>query len=101
MKLNVALLLAGIVGGCLPDQAAKNMASCRVEADRFYQGYNNVEVNNPRSQYIIACMATKGYNFDISSSDCESQHPLPTQVSCYVAKSWLARITDEVRDTHQ
>lgn len=95
------LLFALALGGCLPGQVkAKDMASCRIEVDRFYQGYNTVDVNNPRSQYIIACMTAKGYDFDVSSADCDSRHPLASQSSCYVHRSWLALIVDQFRGTH-
>jgi hypothetical protein len=98
MKREVVLLVAFTVGGCLPDQGtAKNMTACQVGADRFYQGYNTFDVNNPRSQYIIACMAAKGYDFDISSADCNSRRPLTTQRTCYVSSNWLARIIDKMR----
>jgi hypothetical protein len=97
MKREIVLLVAFTVGGCLPDQGtAKNMTTCRLEADRFYQGFNTVDVNNPRSQYIIACMAAKGYDFDISSADCDSRHPLTTQPTCYVSSNWLAWIIDKI-----
>ena len=98
MKREVALLVAFTVGGCLPEQGtAKNVTACRVEADRFYQGYNTIDVNNPRSQFIIACMAAKGYDFDISPADCDGRHPLTTQPTCYVRNNWLAWIFDKIR----
>jgi len=87
----VCLLVAFAVAGCLPDQA-KDVAACRIEADRFYQGYNTVDVDNPRSQYVIACMVAKGYDFDVSPAACDSRHPLPTQPTCYTSSNWLARI---------
>jgi len=76
------------LGGCLPDQA-KDVAACRTEAERFYHTYEAVDPSNPSSQYIIACMAAKGYNFTISSADCDSVRPLPTQSACYEPNSWL------------
>ena len=96
MKSAVWLFLAITLGGCLPDQA-KDLAVCRIEADRFYQGYRAVEVDDPRSQYIIACMAAKGYDFTISPTACSSQRPLPTQSTCYAPSNWLAWIIDLIR----
>jgi hypothetical protein len=96
MRREVVLLAAFAVGGCLPDQA-KDVTDCRVEADRFYQGYSAVDVNDPRSQYIIACMASKGYDFDISPANCDSRHPLATQPTCYASHNWLAWIIDQFR----
>jgi len=97
MRLEVVLLLVAFaVAGCLPDQA-KDVAACRIEADRFYQGYNTVDVNNPRSQYVIACMVAKGYDFDVSPAACDSRHPLPTQPTCYTSSNWLAWILGQFR----
>jgi hypothetical protein len=93
MRREFILLAAVTLGGCLPDQA-KDLAACRKEADRFYQGYQAVDVDNPRSRYIIACMAAKGYDFRISPADCDSRHPLPTQPSCYTSNKWLAWVVD-------
>jgi hypothetical protein len=88
MKRAIALLAVITLGGCLPDQS-KEIAACRLEADRFFQGYTTSDVDNPRSKYIIACMAAKGYDFDIAPADCDSRHPLPTQPTCYTPSSWL------------
>ncbi len=96
MKRELVLLAAFVVAGCSPDHA-KDVAACGVEADRFYQGYNTADANNPRSQYVIACMAAKGYDFDVSSADCDSRHSLVTQPTCYVARGWMAWITDRSR----
>ena len=72
------------------------MGNCQAEADRFYQGYQNDDVNNPRSRYIIECMASKGYEFDISPSGCDSRHSLPIQPACYVATDWVSRTIERV-----
>jgi len=92
----VVLLLAFTAGGCLPNQVTEKITLCRMEADRFYEGYNTADVNNPRSQYIIACMAAKGYDFDVSSADCDSRRPLTTQPACYIPNNWLAWIVDKI-----
>ena len=96
MRREVVLLVAITLGGCLPDQA-KDVAACQTEADRFYKTYHAVGVDDPRGQYIIACMAAKGYDFDISPEDCDGRHPLPTQSACYAPNSWLALIIDKFR----
>jgi hypothetical protein len=98
MRREVVLLVAFAMGGCLPDQVkTKDVAACRIEADRFYQGYNAVDVNNPRSRYIIACMAAKGYDFDVSPADCDSRHPLATQPTCYLSNDWFAWLINPFR----
>jgi len=96
VRREFVLLLVFILGGCLPDQA-KDVAACQVESDRFYQVYNAADPDDPRSQYIIACMAAKGYDFTILPADCDSRHSLPTQPACYTPNSWLAGIIDEFR----
>ena len=98
MKREVILFMAIALGGCLPDRVkAEDVAACRMEADRFYQGHNNIEVNNPRSQYIIDCMAAKGYDFEISPADCDGTRPLAPQSACYAPQSWTAWIADQSR----
>ena len=90
------MLILVSLGGCLPDQA-KDMAACRTESDRFYQTYKAVDPEDPSSQYIIACMAAKGYNFTIFAADCDSQYPLPTQPTCYAPNSGPNWIIDQFR----
>ena len=96
MKRQVVLFAAIILGGCMPDQT-KDVAACRTEADRFYQGYLAAGVDNPRSQYIIGCMTAKGYDFTIAHADCDSRHSLPTQAACYTPSSWLAWMSNQCR----
>ena len=93
--MRVALFLAMMIllGGCLPEKS-KDADACRNEADRFFQGYQTDDVNNPRSRYIIECMASKGYAFDISPTNCDSRRSLPTQPACYAATGWLAQLID-------
>jgi len=98
MKPALGLFAAFLLGGCLPDNAkSTDVVACRVEADRFYQAYNNVDVNNPRSKYIVACMADKGYKFEVSPANCDSRYPLVTQPTCYASQSWEARIINRFR----
>src|ERR1043165_9496266 len=98
MKREVILFMAVALGGCLPDRVkAEDVAACRMEADRFYQGHNSIEVNNARSQYIIECMAAKGYDFESSPADCDGRRPLATQPACYASQSWMAWIADQLR----
>ena len=92
----VWLFVAFAVTGCMPDKA-QDVANCRIEADRFYQGYNAADVDNPRNRYIISCMATKGYNFDVSPAACDSRHSLPAQPTCYTPSNWLVWILGQFR----
>jgi len=84
----------------MPNQS-KDMATCQTEVDRFYQTYRAGDVDDPRSQYIIACMAAKGYDFTILPRDCDGQRPLPTQSACYTPNSWPAWTIDQLRRTLQ
>jgi len=90
------LLIALALGGCLPDRS-KDMAACENEASRFFQTYKAVDPDSPSSQYIIQCMATKGYDFSIAPSDCDSKHPLPLQPACYTPENWFAGWIDQAR----
>ena len=96
MRRECILLLALTVTGCLPDQA-KDVAACQIDADRFYQTYRAVDPADPSSQYIIGCMANKGYEFTVSPADCDSRHALTTQAACYIPKNWFAWIIDQAR----
>jgi hypothetical protein len=53
--------------------------------------------DNPKSQFIIGCMATKGYDFSVVPSDCDSRYPFPTQAGCYVPNSWIDWMVDKFR----
>src|SRR5437868_15225257 len=98
MRPQIGLFVAIILSGCFPDQTkSKDMLACRDEADRFYQAYNNADVNSPRSKYIVACMAAKGYSFEISSADCDSRHSLAIQSTCYASQGWTSWVIDRFR----
>ena len=90
------LMMLGVLAGCSSGKA-QDVAACQIEADKFYQAYRDNDVANPRSRYIIECMASKGYDFDVSPADCDSRRSLPTQQTCYVSGSWLVRILDLFR----
>jgi hypothetical protein len=96
MNRIVVLLMAITLGGCLPDQD-KDLAACQSEADRFYQGYNAVDPDDPRSQYIIECMATRGYEFDVLPAGCDSSRPFPNQPACYTPNRRFSWIIDRFR----
>jgi hypothetical protein len=87
------LLLAVSLGGCVQDQA-KNVFACEAQASRFFQTYRAVDPNAPSSQYIIQCMAARGYDFTIAPADCDSRRPLPVQAACYTPRNWLAGLID-------
>jgi hypothetical protein len=89
----VALLAAISLVGCSPNKAT-DMAACQTEANRFYQGRQATDMDDPRSRYIIECMATKGYDFDVYPAACNDLHPFPTQPACFVRSNWLARVID-------
>ena len=88
-------LLIGLTG-CSSGKA-EYVTTCQKEADKFYQGYRDDDSTNPRGRYIIECMASNGYSFDITPASCDSRHPLVTQGACYVSATWLGRIVDFFR----
>ena len=96
MKRKTVLLLALTLSGCFPDQS-KDVADCETQAQRFYPLFKAVEANAPASRYIIECMASKGYEFTVTPSDCDSSHPLPTQAACYAPENWAANLYDWTR----
>ena len=75
------------VAGCVPDRG-QQLAECGKEADRFLQAYQSINPDDPRSEYIIECMAAKGYNFNVLSVDCDSKRPFPVQPACYELTGW-------------
>jgi len=92
------LLTLLILQGCVPDQA-RSMDACRAEAEHFYHLYNAVDPKDPSSQFIIACMAAKGYEFATALEDCDGRYPLPTQPACYVPNGWVEWTIDRLRRT--
>jgi hypothetical protein len=87
MRRGFILLMSITLAGCAPDPA-KDLGACRAEAERFYPMYKVADPADPSSQFIIGCMAAKGYDFTISPTDCDSQYPLATQPTCYAPNSW-------------
>jgi hypothetical protein len=73
------------------------MAGCQTEAERFYPMYQAINPDDPSSQYIIGCMASKGYDFTVVPSDCNSSRSLPTQAACYQSRGLIARLLDRFR----
>ena len=87
MRRELVLLTAIALAGCVPDPA-KDVAACRTDAERFYHMDKVVDPADPVSQFIIGCMAAKGYDFTVSPSDCDGRYPLVTQATCYAPNSW-------------
>jgi hypothetical protein len=88
-------LLVLTLSGCLPDKI-NDVASCQMQADRFFP-LPSADTDSPRRQYIIACMAAKGYDFDIEPADCDSRSSLTAQATCYTPANWFIRKADQVR----
>ena len=91
MRRELVLFAALALGSCGSDPA-KDLNVCQTQADRFYQGYSDSDADNPRGKYIIACMAAKNYEFNLSAADCDSRHPLTIQPACYAPTSWLTQL---------
>lgn len=88
----IIVLVAITMGACSPDQK-QQIAACELEADRFFLSRRAANTDDPRSQFIIACMASKGYDFTVTPDECSGQRPLATQTACYTPTSWLFWIT--------
>jgi hypothetical protein len=93
MRPAVMVLIFIALAGCSSGKA-QDLAACRAEADRFYQGYRDDDAANPRGRYIVECMASKGYEFNVSPADCDSGRALLAQQACYVSTSWIGRLLD-------
>ena len=96
MRRELILIAAVAVAGCTPDQA-KDMAACQAEVMRFYPAYIASKLEDPGTRYIIGCMAARGYEFEVTSADCNSRYPLPTQAACYAPRNWIAGAFDRFR----
>jgi hypothetical protein len=92
------VLAAAALNGRSKDKAA-DMSACIVQADSFFGDLRAFDVESPRSQFIIGCMASKGYAFDIAPAACDSHRPLAAQSSCYSADDWLYWIITKFRAT--
>jgi hypothetical protein len=93
MKTAIIVIMLVALTGCSSGKA-QDVAACRAEADRFYQGYRDDDAANPRGRYLVECMASKGYEFDVSPAGCDSRRALLTQQACYVSTSWIGRLID-------
>jgi hypothetical protein len=90
--LSLTISLAAIaLGGCLLPDQKQQIAACQVEADRFFLSHRAAGTDDPRSQYIIACMASKGYEFTIKPDECDGRQPLASQSACYTT-NWMSWI---------
>jgi hypothetical protein len=81
---SVAALVLGTISlsGCGSDPSA-DLTTCQESADRFFPGYQAANVDSPRSQFIIGCMASKSHQFYFLRDGCDTKRPLITQPSCY------------------
>jgi len=101
----VVLIGVVVVGACalylateaLTRDQAEAMDTCRKEAEHFHHLCKTVDPNDPSSQYIIACMAAKDYDFTTAPSDCDTRYPFSTQPACYAPNDWLGWTIDRVR----
>jgi hypothetical protein len=95
-KLAYVIFVAATVTGCMPDRA-KDLAACKAAVMRFYPTYVASKLEDPGTRYIIGCMASHGYEMEVSAADCDSRYPLPTQATCYAPRDWLASVIGRFR----
>ena len=88
-----AALGAVLVAGCQPNRS-DTLASCQLDADRFYHTAAAATLESPRTKYVIGCMDAHGYKFDFLLTQCESSRPFTAQPACYSAlrSSWPPRL---------
>lgn len=96
MRPAIVLLMTANLTSWLPDQP-KAIDECLKQAERFYHLYKVVDPNDPSSQYIIACMAAKGYDFTVAPEDCDSRYPFVTQPACYTPSTLFGWTIDRFR----
>jgi hypothetical protein len=92
------ILAAMLVTGCQPNRT-DTLASCQLDADRFYHMEPAAIVEGPRTRYVVGCMAAHGYKFDFLQTHCESSRPFAMQPACYSALklSWFGLIVSNWR----
>ena len=83
------------LSGCMEDKA-RDVAACDVDAMRVYPKQADLGFGDPRTVYINACMASKGYDFTILGKGCRSSQALPIQPDCYTPRGWFGRMLDQL-----
>jgi hypothetical protein len=94
VKVFLLVLTAVILAGCSQDE---KLAACQAKADRFFPTFKPTDSDDPRSQYIIECMAANGYDLDVVPKDCDNNRPFAIQAACYRRDSWFNDIFDKIR----
>ena len=87
---------AAVLAGCLPEKSGE-LLSCRTEAERFYPSYLAADPTAAAGQFVIACMASKGFRFSIEATDCDSRYPMTLQSTCYSSDTWASALRDKFR----
>jgi hypothetical protein len=87
-KLSLVLLATACVSGCIRDKV-QDTDVCSKETLRFYPpGFGD--------EFMIECMQARGYEFDVSPASCVSQSRMVVQPTCYIPRSWPARLLDGI-----
>jgi hypothetical protein len=94
IRVFLIVLTAVILTGCSQDE---KLAACQVNADRFFPTFKPTDSDDPRSQYIIECMAANGYDLDVVPKDCDNNRPFAIQAACYRRDSWFNDLFDKIR----
>jgi hypothetical protein len=85
MRSAAILLLALVSARCAPkppEPAALAVAQCEEGADRGFANRPASQLIEP-NQYIVACMAARGFKRDPSSTGCQQSRDPYSDAACY------------------
>jgi hypothetical protein len=80
----IAVKLLLLLAGCNSDQK-QQIAACQLEAIRIYPN-GELYVGSKVEAYIITCMASHGYEWDIGDKQCHVENSMATNPHCYAKR---------------
>jgi hypothetical protein len=83
IKFIAGIIVVIGIGGCAPGKMHETEA-CETETLRFYPIGSG-------DRFMIECMDSKGYEFDVASAECKSKTRMVMQSACYRRKGWVGR----------
>jgi hypothetical protein len=69
--------------GCSPNKA-QDTTACEMQTLRFYAAGSG-------DDFMIQCMAAKGYEFDVLPEECDNRTRMVMQSACYKRLSWTVK----------
>jgi hypothetical protein len=93
LKRVLVSVVAISMAGCTADKS-KDTSSCELETIRFYPiGFGD--------DFMIGCMKRKGYEFDVSPSECGGGTRMVMQPNCYTPSGAIAKFFDDLRRSNK